>query len=1482
MPRPTDLSIDTQMTNVTPSTSSSPTSSTFKLPLSAQESTQSVPSTTHEPPAGPNPSIRLLFSFLSRHDLLFLVAPAVFCSACSGAVAPFMTLVIGKVFDSFANFPLTPHPPESAKHQLLHDVGMTAIELIGLAIGTLTVKLSATLMSSLWIWTGERNLLAIRKHVYKSVTRKDLLWFDTKCEDSTGLGAGGLMAKFAKETDEVRTASSLACGTFIQHLTTTVVCLALGFSRSWALTLVILSAVPVLIFIQSLSQALASPRLNDEREHTAVAATLVDRAIAAISTVKAFNAEPHEAHSLGKVLDQLQKSANGCISVWGFTSGLSQFSMMAMFVQGFWFGAKLVRSGTISPGDVMAVFWACLIATSNLQMCVPQLIVIAKGKFAMVSLLTLVESSAQPTVLGRSPSSFSTTGAIRTTLRGIVPESCMGGVELCDVTFAYPSRPAMPVLKDIDIFLPAKETTFIVGASGSGKSTVAQLLLRMYDLNQGMIKLDEHDIAYLDMDWTREHVAAVSQTCILFDMTVHENVAMGLASPCSRRRPQDITRKEVENVCRAALMHEFIRDLPDGYDTKLGTGGANLSGGQKQRLAIARALLRDPTILILDEATSALDATSRILVFEAIKRQRHNKTTIVITHDLSQISSQDFVYVLKAGECVEQGYRSELECFEESEFCRMLRVQDVSGGFQEKTDEDLVNTNDMEVEEILEKQEVEKDAKLGAAGINAKTLGRQSVYRPLTMSNWMFDVVADLTKPPTSASAAPVTQPDRNTHRISRFVPAEAFTASPSPPVSPRRQSFINVPSIASPPPAYNTLSRRYSLQFTPSSPKSFTFNSTTSFASGTVMDDEDELEKDPLQVRVLRPARSTTTLASSIQPKRQRAKWDEATLAALTDVKVEKPVSASVDMQMPSQPSFWRLLVAIWPTVPLKPLLIAGILISLASGATTPVFSYVLSRLQYEVSIGATHMSAINVFGGISLAVAATDGILIGLKYFVLEFVAMDWVNNMRKACFDRVLKQDKAWFDKSTNSPVRLVQILIKDGDDSRSLIATVLAQSLVVIAMLGVGLIWALVEGWQLTLVGLAIAPVFAIVMSVQTNLVAKCEYRNKRGREEVAKHYYDAISNVRGIRSMGFEGIFQEKFDKAADDALSTGVRGAFVEGCTHGVSSAMIYLAEAVLFYVGAVLVSNGTYDYLRMVQVLNLVVFTVAIGSQLMAFTQRIAKSVQATQDFHSLLRLSNTPEESQGISRPPIMGDVTFKKINFSYPERPDVPVLKDLSLTIAERECVAVVGSSGSGKSTIAALLQRLYEPASGTVFIGEHNVKSTDIHYLREYVSVVSQQPSLFDATIAENIAYGNPSLSDQEIRAAARAANVHDFIMSLPKGYDTLVGENASLISGGQAQRLQIARALARPSRILILDECTSALDPKNQAAVMETIKSVKGGRTTLMVTHKLEVMRMCDRIIVVHEGKVAEQGTFHELRHSGGVFSQLASGGEWMD
>ena len=191
-------------------------------------------------------------------------------------------------------------------------------------------------------------------------------------------------------------ASSLAFGMLLQYLTTCVACLVLAFVRSWALTLVILSAVPVLMVVQGLSQRLAGPLIGAEREQTVVAASFIERAINAIATVKAFNAQSHEQSALEPALDRINNITIRANGVWGVTSAMSQFVSFGMFVQGFWFGAKLVRDGTVSAGDVMAVFWACLIAASNLQLCIPQFITIAKGKFAMVSLYTLINPPLPP------------------------------------------------------------------------------------------------------------------------------------------------------------------------------------------------------------------------------------------------------------------------------------------------------------------------------------------------------------------------------------------------------------------------------------------------------------------------------------------------------------------------------------------------------------------------------------------------------------------------------------------------------------------------------------------------------------------------------------------------------------------------------------------------------------------------------------------------------------------------------------------------------------------------------------------------------------------------------------------------------------------------------------------------------------------------------------------------------------------------------
>jgi ATP-binding cassette subfamily B (MDR/TAP) protein 1 len=587
----------------------SPETSTSKLPLSSYKPLQ--------------PSLTLLFSLMSRRDMFCFFVPAVLVSLTSGGVAPFMTIAVGQAFDAFAKFPLS-NPSQEDKDKLLRGVGISALTLLGLAVAALVLS---SITSSLWIVTGERNLRALRRRAYHVTTNKEMVWFDKRMgsDDSaaTGdgeggpIGAGGMMAQFVKyahfilsssrckfltysrrDTEDVRSASSLALGLAIQYLTTTLVALALGFQGSWSLTLVVLSTFPILILLGGLSQGLSQNLLMGERFYTAIAATLVDRAVAAIATVKAFNAFDHELKALEGALTGIKTAASKLITLWGVNMGLTQFSMMSMFVQAFWYGSKLVREGHNTPGEVMSVFWACLIATSNLHMATPQFLVLAKGKNAIASLLNMMEAPASENSSRHSTHLIPLSRKVNR-FRKIQPSKCNGELEMIDVTFAYPSRPTAPILDNVTMYFPEGDTTFIVGGSGSGKSTVAQLLTGMYSQQSGQITLDQQDLHVLDERFTRQHIALVSQSCIMFDMSVHDNVAMGLAGSPSGRRPEDVTREEVVAACRVALMHEFVRDLPDGYDTMLGNGGANFSGGQKQRLAIARAYLRDPTVLIL-------------------------------------------------------------------------------------------------------------------------------------------------------------------------------------------------------------------------------------------------------------------------------------------------------------------------------------------------------------------------------------------------------------------------------------------------------------------------------------------------------------------------------------------------------------------------------------------------------------------------------------------------------------------------------------------------------------------------------------------------------------------------------------------------------------------------------------------------------------------------------------------------------------------
>jgi ATP-binding cassette subfamily B (MDR/TAP) protein 1 len=568
---------------------------------------------------------------------------------------------------------------------------------------------------------------------------------------------------------------------------------------------------------------------------------------------------------------------------------------------------------------------------------------------------------------------------------------------------------------------------------------------------------------------------------------------------------------------------------------------------------------------------------------------------------------------------VEQGYRADLKRTAptrstasselmnpeledgKGEFRKMMESQRAMGGFPEKDIDGAVAGDEHEdfeathLDEPPREQIIDKHPSLNS-------------IRPLTFGNWMFDVVADLT-----AEGSPVAPQDaiansRPSRPLSRFIPFPTITTEGGQEAS---EGLQHVPRLRRPsstlinpttPTPIGYVPRRRSLQF---SPTSTVFSPSWSQVSLKDVQQMQEEEDDNEFFEQKEAVRGAGRVAAVTREKRNRNRPQIAIrISSPTPAEQPEDVSANVQEKVDQPPKFWKLLRRSWPTIPQKPVLIFGFFICIASGSITPIFSFLLSQLLFQVSIGAHHISTINTFGAVVLSVAALDGILLGLKYYVLEYVGMQWATRLRTTAYYKVLQQDKSWFDSTKNGPARLIQVIVKDGDDSRTLISTVIGQSLVVCAMLSVGLLWAMVRGWELTLVGLGIAPIFAGVMSIQTQLVGKCEVKNKRAREAVGRGWYDFLCNIKGIRAMGIAKPFLDSFESSVEDALDTGVRGAWVEGGTLGVSSGLIYAAEAVLFYVGAVLVAKGRYTYLQMIEVLNLVVFSVTIGSQLMAFSE--------------------------------------------------------------------------------------------------------------------------------------------------------------------------------------------------------------------------------------------------------------------------------------
>jgi ATP-binding cassette subfamily B protein len=363
----------------------------------------------------------------------------------------------------------------------------------------------------------------------------------------------------------------------------------------------------------------------------------------------------------------------------------------------------------------------------------------------------------------------------------------------------------------------------------------------------------------------------------------------------------------------------------------------------------------------------------------------------------------------------------------------------------------------------------------------------------------------------------------------------------------------------------------------------------------------------------------------------------------------------------------------------------------------------------------------------------------------------------------------------------------------------------------------------------------------------------------------------------VQAFGREETAATRFASGVEQVFRTSLSRMKVRAMLTAVVISLVFGGIAAVLWVGARSVVAGTMSGGELVQF----VFLAVIAASSVGALGEVWGDVQKASGAMS--RIAELLDAKPSIAAPPVptplpvppRGEIAFDAVTFAYPGREETPALRGFSLHVRPGETVALVGPSGGGKSTVLRLLLRFYDPQGGNVAIDGVDLRQADPREIRERVALVAQDASLFSASAADNIRFGRESATPEEIRAAADAAEAEGFINALPEGFDTLMGERAKTLSGGQRQRLAIARALVRNAPILLLDEATSALDAENERLVQQALSRAMTGRTTLVIAHRLATILKADRIVVMDEGRVVEEGTHAELAARGGLYSRLA-------
>eukprot|EP01066_Platyproteum_vivax_P018775 Platyproteum_vivax@DN7597_c0_g2_i3.p1 len=577
--------------------------------------------------------------------------------------------------------------------------------------------------------------------------------------------------------------------------------------------------------------------------------------------------------------------------------------------------------------------------------------------------------------------------------------------------------------------------------------------------------------------------------------------------------------------------------------------------------------------------------------------------------------------------------------------------------------------------------------------------------------------------------------------------------------------------------------------------------------------------------------------------------------------------------------------------------MLFFGCICSAASGCVMPLFSVVFGNLITELG-GANAASTVTRRLLLVLVYLGCGAFVVGaLGVGLLELQADRQCKKIRIKYFQKILAQEMAYFD--THNPSEFATQMADDVRVVREGIGIKLGQLFQFAAMFIAGLTVGFVYGWRLALVILACLPllvgtgVVLMYLTVDNGAAGGKAYAAAGGVAE------EVFMSMRTVAAFGGEDKVAVRYEHELEEAEKVGVKKGFYTGSGLGSAMAVMFASYALAFWYGGELILKSRDAYgprnkctegsdancFKPGTVLT-VFFGVLMGSfglgqaspainALMAALtagHRIFSVVDRQSELDPLV-LQDGPapqawEEKHGEYGQPLEGDIVFKDVTFRFPTRPERPVLDKLNLVVPHGQTVALVGPSGCGKSTIISLVERFYDPEEGTITIGDKNVKDFNVRWFRSRIGMVQQEPRLFAVSIKENIRLGtlDTEVSEERIIECAKNANAHDFIMQIPAGYETNVGDGGSQLSGGQKQRVAIARAIIRDPEVLILDEATSALDNESERIVQEALDNLMAAkkRTTIVIAHRLTTIKNADKIVVVDEGKVIEEGTHTTL------------------